>query len=299
MSEREDDDLFDAAGRSEREKLELKLGTYDGPLDMLLDLARAQKVDLSQISMLELAEQYLIFLREARRLRLDVAAEYLVMAAWLAFMKSRMLLPAPPEDDEPTGEEMAAYLAFQLERLAAMRRVSDDLFARPRLGETFFARGEVERRVVTTRVEWTATQHELLMAYARQRTRKHFTPLHFERRAVVAIDQALLRLRQALDSSIGWDELAAYLPEEWREDAHLRSAVASTFAAMLELAKHGKADIRQDEPFGPIFVAPRLPDEATARVTARSAEEPRPASSRRAEASPRLAGRRVRRGNAA
>lgn len=285
----EDGSLFETASASEREKLQLKLGGYDGPLDLLLDLARRQKVDIREISMLALAEQYLAFLREARRLRLDIAADYLVMAAWLAFLKSRLLLPKPPDDDAPSGEEMAAYLAFQLERLAGLRRAAEDLFALPQLGQAFFARGEPERRRVTTRVEWTATQHELLMAYARQRTKKEFKPLHLERRSVIAIDRALLRLRRALGATPGWSQLAAYLPDEWRDDAHLRSAVASTFAAALELAKHGQIAIRQDGAFAPIYIAarddapPPPPAARLAEAAAAREAEPQPAQSRAGE----------------
>ena len=238
--------LFKAATESTRDALELQLGSYDGPLDLLLDLARKQKVDLKEISMLALAEQFLAFLHAARRARLDIAAEYLVMAAWLAYLKSRLLLPKAPDDDQPTGEEMSAYLAFQLERLAGMRRAAEDLFARGKLGEAFFERGEPERRVVSTRIAWTATQHDLLMAYARQRTKENFKPLHLERRSVVAVDQALLRLRRALGSTPDWHSLLAFLPEEWRDEKHLRSAVASTFAAALELAKHGQVTLKQE-----------------------------------------------------
>ena len=195
MSDEDNDDtLFASASASETERLILNLGSYEGPLDMLLDLARSQKVDLREISVLALAEQYLAFIEAAKRLRLDLAADYLVMAAWLAYLKSRLLLPKPPEDDGPTGEEMAAHLAFQLERLQGMRRVAEKLLERPQLGRDFFQRGEPERRIVSTRVEWTATTIDLLRAYARQRTKENFQPLHLERprrgcdrRGVVAV----------------------------------------------------------------------------------------------------------------
>lgn len=247
--------LFQRA--ADAETLNLALGSYEGPLDMLLDLARSQKVDLREISVLALAEQYLAFISAAKQLRLDLAAEYLVMAAWLAYLKSRLLLPKPPEDDEPSGEEMAAYLAFQLERLEGMRKAAEALFALPRLGTDFYARGEPERRIVSTRVEYVATQHELLLAYARQKTKENFKPLHLERRAVIAIDEALLRLRRAIGHVPDWERLAEFLPAEWRDDAHARSAIASTFAAALELAKHGQVLIRQDDAFGPIFLRMR------------------------------------------
>ena len=262
---RKDETLFEHA--ADAEMLNLALGTYEGPLDMLLDLARAQKVDLREISVLALAEQYLAFIAAAKQLRLDVAAEYLVMAAWLAYLKSRLLLPKPAEDDEPTGEEMAAYLAFQLERLEGMRKAAEALFELPRLGTEFFPRGEPERRIISTRVEYVATQHELLLAYARQKTKENFKPLHLERRAVVAIDEALLRLRRAVGKTPDWEKLAEFLPEEWRDEKHARSAVASTFAAALELAKHGQVLIRQEDTFGPIFIRMREDAQGAAPAT--------------------------------
>lgn len=254
--------LFESASQSERETLTLALGSYEGPLDMLLDLARGQKVDLREISVLALAEQYLAFIATAKRLRLEVAADYLVMAAWLAYLKSRLLLPKPPEDDAPTGEEMAAHLAFQLERLQAMRDVAEALFGRPQLGRDYFARGEPERRKISTRVEWTATQFELFRAYVRQSTKKSFQPLHFERRSIVAIDEALLRLRRALSHVPEWRQLESFLPDEWREESFARSAVASSFAAVLELAKHGQVHLKQESHYAPLFVSPR--DDAAA-----------------------------------
>ncbi len=253
----EQDGLFAAAAERE-DPLVLNLDGYEGPLHALLDLARLQKVDLRKISVLQLAEQYLQFIREARRLRLDIAADYLVMAAYIAYMKSRLLLPKiVEEDDEPSGEEMAAYLAFQLQRLEAVRGVADEIFARSQLDRDFFARGEPEKRRITTRVEWVATQHDLLMAYSRQASKKSFQPLHLDRRSVVAIDEALVRLRKALGVQMDWRELYSYLAPEWRDEEHARSAVASTFAATLELAKLGRLFLRQDEQFGPLMVMPR------------------------------------------
>ncbi len=265
----QDETLFEHA--ADAEMLNLALGSYEGPLDMLLDLARAQKVDLREISVLALAEQYLAFITAAKQLRLDLAAEYLVMAAWLAYLKSRLLLPKPAEDDEPSGEEMAAFLAFQLERLEGMRKAAEALFELLRLGGDFFPRGEPERRIISTRVEYVATQHELLLAYARQKTKDNFKPLHLERRAVIAIDEALLRLRRALGKTPDWEKLAEYLPEEWRDEGHARSAVASMFAAALELGKHGQVLIKQDDTFGPIFI--RMREDAAGAATQSGARE--------------------------
>ncbi|MEL6978200.1 MAG: ScpA family protein [Pseudomonadota bacterium] len=283
--------LFESASLAEANPLILALGSYEGPLDMLLDLARRQKVDLREISILALAEQYLSFIAEAKRLRLELAADYLVMAAWLAYLKSRLLLPKPPEDEEPTGEEMAAHLAFQLERLQAMRDVAEALFARAQLGRDFFARGEPEKRRISTRVEWTASQVELFRAYVRQSTKKSFQPLHYERRSVVAIDEALLRLRRALANAPDWETLESYLPSEWLDEEYARSAIASTFAAALELAKHGQVVLKQEEAFAPLYIAPRdgaAPLSESALAAALSRPEPAPTDERAdASASPR------------
>ena len=266
------DNLFSAAAE-QGEPLVVSLEGYEGPLHVLLELALKQKVDLKKIAVLPLAEQYLEFIREARRMRLDLAADYLVMAAYIAFMKSRLLLPKiEADDDQPTGEELAAYLAFQLERLHGMRRAAEELFARTQLERDFFARGEPERRRITTRVEWIATQHDLLMAYSRQSSKKSFQPLHLDRRAVVAIDEALVRLRRALGSQMDWEELYSYLAPEWCDEDHARSAVASTFAATLELAKLGRVFLRQDEHFGPLHVMPRAEGDREALLAAAHAE---------------------------
>ncbi|MCI4664113.1 MAG: segregation/condensation protein A [Neomegalonema sp.] len=287
--------LFETAEREE--PLMLSLDGFEGPLHMLLELALKQKVDLRKIAMLPLAEQYLSFIREARRLRLDIAGDYLVTAAYLAYMKSRMLLPKiAEEDDEPSGEELAAHLAFQLERLHGMRRAADDIFGREQLGRDFFIRGEPEKRRIATRVEWIATQHDLLMAYSRQASKKSFQPLHLDRRAVIAIDEALVRLRKALGSQMEWEELYSYLAPEWRDADHARSAVASTFAATLELAKLGRVFLRQDEHFAPLMVMPR---EEGDRARAASTEEAAGDSAEDATAKRIEAARRTRRGSAA
>lgn len=277
-----------AAAADRDDPLVVTLEGYEGPLHVLLDLARLQKVDLRTISVLELAEQYLRFIREARRLRLDIAGDYLVMAAYIAYMKSRLLLPKiEAEDDEPSGEEMAAFLAFQLQRLEAIRHVAEEIFERPQLARDFFVRGEPERRRITTRVEWEATQHDLLMAYSRQASKKSFKPLYLDRRAVVTIDDALVRLRKALGAQIDWETLYSYLAPEWRDEDHARSAVASTFAATLELAKLGRVFLRQDEHFAPLMVMPRaegdrsLIEKAARAADAKAEETARSARSRR------------------
>lgn len=259
-----DDDLpFDTMPRDlaevEAETLLISVDGFEGPLDLLLTLARTQRVDLAKISVLKLAEQYLDFVEQARALRIELAADYLVMAAWLAFLKSRLLLPKPSADDEPSGEEMAAALAFRLEKLAAMRRAAAELMARDQLGRDFFARGMPETVAVERQTAWSATLSDLLKAYARVTTRADYRPLAFEQREVFAIEAAFERLRAVLGTTADWSKLAALLPAGWMgEPARRRSAMASTFSAMLELAKLGEIEIRQETVFAPIFLRRRM-----------------------------------------
>lgn len=226
---------------------------FEGPLDMLLSLARAQKVDLRRISVLRLAEQYLAFVEGARRARIELAADYLVMAAWLAFLKSRLMLPAGEAEDEPSGEELAERLARRLERLDAMRRAAAELMARDRLGREVFARGETEAPAPRRTVAWRAGLADLLRAYARLGTRAEYRPLQVERPAVVAIEEAIERLRAMLGAAPDWASLAEVLPEAWlASPARRRSAVASAFAASLELARRGEVELAQEASFAPI-----------------------------------------------
>ena len=228
---------------------------YEGPLDLLLMLSRTQKVDLRRISVLQLAEQYLAFVAEARALRIELAADYLVMAAWLAFLKSRLLLPPDPTEDGPSGEDLAAHLAFQLERLEAMRNASAQLMARDQKGRDFFARGVPEDVTRLRRVVHTATLLDLMQAYARIRTRDEFRPFQFDRHAVFTMEQALDRMRGLIGFAGDWTDLVSYLPEGWGADpARRRSATAATFAASLELARQGQIELRQSETFAPISI---------------------------------------------
>ncbi|MEO0342258.1 MAG: ScpA family protein [Pseudomonadota bacterium] len=229
---------------------------FEGPLDMLLTLARTQKVDLRKISVLALAEQYLAFVEEAKRLRLELAADYLVMAAWLAYLKSRLLLPPDAEEEGPSAEDLAAHLAFQLERLEAMRGAAARLMGRDQLGRDFFARGlpeNVERRRI---ISYKASILDLMQAYARISTRESFKPLHLdERNNVFTMEEALARMKGLIGSVIDWRDLKQFLPDGWKEDANLRrSATASTFAATLEMAKAGMIEIRQAGLYDPIEI---------------------------------------------
>ncbi len=248
------------AGRLAAEALIVDVDGFEGPLDVLLTLARTQKVDLRQISILALAEQYLSFVAEARAVRIELAADYLVMAAWLAYLKSRLLLPPDPTVGGPSGEELAAHLAFQLERLAAMRDVAARLMARDRLGRDFFARGIGEDVAQVRRVTWTATLLDLMRAYARIRTRDEFRPLVLDRDRVMTMEQALERMRGLIGHTGTWTELAAWLPEGWQSDpVRRRSATAATFAASLQLVKEGRIEIRQAGADAPVLIRGRPP----------------------------------------
>jgi segregation and condensation protein A len=241
------------ATRRAAEALIIDVDGFEGPLDLLLTLSRSQKVDLRKVSILQLTEQYLAFIEEARTLRIELAADYLVMAAWLAFLKSRLLLPPDPSEEGPSGEEMAAYLAFQLERLAAMRDCAAKLMARDRLGQDRFARGEVQEMTTARRVTWTAGLLDLMQAYARIRTRDEFRPFVMDREAILTMEEALERMRGMIGYAGEWTDLISYLPEGWTMDPkRRRSATAASFAAALELAKAGKVRIRQSETFAPI-----------------------------------------------
>lgn len=237
------------------EALIVDVDGFEGPLDLLLSLSRTQKVDLRQISVLQLAEQYLSFVEKAHDLRIELAADYLVMAAWLAFLKSRLLLPPDPADEGPSGEELAAHLAFQLERLEAMREVAAKLMARDRLGRDIFARGQTESVARVRRTRYTATLLDLMQAYARLRTKDEFRPYVMERRAILTMEEALERMRPLIGFAGEWTDLSTYLPLGWSDDpAKRRSATAATFAASLELAKAGEIEIEQTDTFAPIRV---------------------------------------------
>jgi segregation and condensation protein A len=232
---------------------------FEGPLDVLLALARTQKVDLANISVLALVEQYLVFIAQAQTMRLELAADYLLMAAWLAYLKSNLLLPREEgHEDEPTGEELAARLAFRLKRLEAMRRAAADLMTRKRLGRDVFMRGMPEG-VRTIRVrQYTANVYDLLKAYADQRKRTtrhvHVVP----RRTVWSIKEARQRLEAIIGRWTGqWMQLDKYLEAYLASPAIARTAVASSFSATLEMAREGLIELTQSEPFAPIYMRKR------------------------------------------
>jgi segregation and condensation protein A len=234
---------------------------FEGPLDVLLALARNQKVDLTRISILALAEQYLEFINRAHRMELDLAADYLVMAAWLAYLKSRLLLPPPDVEEGPSGAEMAARLAFQLQRLEAMRNASQALFARKRLGIHMFERGAPEGVRVVKTSEYQGTLYELLKSYSDQRLKGHAVVWEPKRLPIMAIDQARKRLEAMLGMMFDWDRIDAYLPTEHMSPELRRSALASIFSASLVLAKDGEVELRQSGAYQPLFMRRKQRDE--------------------------------------
>ena len=247
------EDTLSVSDRMAAEALIVDVDGFEGPLDLLLTLSRTQKVDLRKISVLQLARQYLEFVEKAKVLRIELAADYLVMAAWLAFLKSRLLLPPDPAEEGPSGEELAAHLAFQLERLQAMRDAAARLMARDRLGRDFFARGVPQTVERTRKISYSATLLDLMQAYARIRTRDEFRPYVMDRDAVFTMEQALDRMRGLIGFGGDWTDLSSYLPEGWSSNPQRRrSATASTFAATLELVKEGALEIRQSDLFAPI-----------------------------------------------
>lgn len=244
---------MDGGGRPE---LVLSLEGFEGPIDLLLVLAREQKVDLTRISILQLADQYLAFIEQVRRHDLELAADYLVMAAWLAYLKSRLLLPeAPPgEEEEPSSEEMAAALAFQLRRLEAMQRAGSELMERPRLGRDVFPRGAPEAVEVVTRPVFDVTLYDLLKAYADQRRRSDYRTLHIDATELYTVDEAVKRMEGMLGRLPRWTTLADLVPAGL-EGLLRRSALSAHFVAVLELARRGDVQLRQDDgPRGPLYV---------------------------------------------
>ena len=235
------------------EALIVDVDGFEGPLDLLLTLSRTQKVDLRKISVLQLAEQYLGFVERARSLRIELAADYLVMAAWLAFLKSRLLLPPEPGEAGPSAEDLAAHLAFQLERLQAMRDAAARLMARDQKGRDFFARGLPEDMTHHRKITYTATLLDLMRAYAMIRTKDEFRPFVLDREHVYTMEQALDRMRGLIGYAGEWATLTSFLPEGWDVTPMARrSALAAHFAAALELAKRGQLVLRQGETFAPI-----------------------------------------------
>jgi segregation and condensation protein A len=232
---------------------------FEGPLDLLLALARTQKVDLAKVSILALVEQYLGFIAEAQLLKLEIAADYLVMAAWLAYLKSRLLLPKEKDNAETaTAEELAQRLSFRLMRLEAMRGQAAILLTRRRLDRDVFARGQPEHVKVTRDTTYTATVYDLLKAYADQRRRTIRVVHVVKARRVWSIKEARQRLERLVGATAGdWSQLDLFLEQYLPKNEEERSALASSFGATLEMAREGLIELRQDEPFAPIYMRKR------------------------------------------
>lgn len=230
--------------------LYLELDGWEGPLDLLLDLARRQKVDLRQISILALVEQYLDYIEQAEALKLELAADYLVMAAWLAYLKSAMLLPKDEQED-PSPEELALKLQLRLQRLGAMRDAAARLMGGDRIGRDVFLRGAPEGLEIARKTLWDSDQYALIEAYGRVKARTAPAVHMVRERPVMTLESALERVSNMLGVTLEWVELRDFLPPH-AEPRLRRSALASSFVAALELARLGKAEIAQEEVFGPM-----------------------------------------------
>jgi segregation and condensation protein A len=242
------------------EALMITVDGFEGPLDLLLTLARNQKVDIAKISILKLADQYLEFIESAKKMNLELAADYLVMAAWLAYLKSRLILPQPPSaDGEPTADEMATRLRWRLQRLEAMRAAAARLMAGDRLDRDVFGRGNPEPVNVIKLRTYKDSLYDLLTSYATQRVRKLGGKTYVKQHApVLLIEEARARLERMLGRIADWSALDRLIPFEWSGGQRRRSALASTLLACLELARDGKVEIRQMAPFEPVFIRDRI-----------------------------------------
>jgi segregation and condensation protein A len=231
---------------------------FEGPLDLLLTLARQQKVDVSKISILALADQYLAFIEEARRLRLELAADYLVMAAWLAFLKSRLLIPDNEQVVGPSAEDMAAALAFRLRRLESIRQAAEQLIARPQLDRDVFGRGAPEPIIDIKHPQWTATLYDLLSAYAAQRSKSALSRVRLAQRSVWSLAEARGRLQSLVGVAQDWSRLDQYLLDFITEPELQATVLASSFAATLEMVREGLIDLHQHTAFAPIYLRKRI-----------------------------------------
>ncbi len=231
---------------------------FEGPLDLLLTLARQQKVDLHKISILALADQYLVFIEQARKVRLELAADYLVMAAWLAYLKSRLLLPEAAPGEGPSAEDMALALAHRLRRLEALREFAGKMMDRPQLGRDVFGRGLPEPIAEIKKPEYTATLYDLLSAYAVQRQRTTLSRVRFKKRTVWSLAEARQTLERLIGSSSDWSRIDSFLIQYVVEPALAATVFASSFASALELVRDGRAEIHQKDAFSPIYMRKRV-----------------------------------------
>lgn len=242
----------------------LDLEGYEGPIDMLLALARDQKVDLKKLSILELADQYLDYIQRARQLRLEIAADYLVMAAWLAFLKSRLLLPEPATPDGPSAEEMATALANRLRRLEAIREAANRLMNRPQFQRDIFPRGNPESIAEIRHPKFTATLFDLLTAYSAQRQQRVLATVHLTKRTVWSLSEARASLERLIGIAEEWSCLDEYLLNYVVDPSQKATVFASSFAAALELVREGEMELNQKEAFAPLYFRKRPPQAAGA-----------------------------------
>jgi segregation and condensation protein A len=261
-------EVYTAPDRAEGEPaLVVDVDGFEGPLDLLLALARAEKVDITRISILALAEQYLAFIERVRLLKLEVAADYLVMAAWLAYLKSRLLLPETPGEEGPTGEELAADLAFRLRRLEAMRDASARLANRNRLGRDVFPRGDPEPIAVNRIHRYDATLYDLLSAYAARRQERATSVVRVRARPVWSLKDAHAALGRVIGRIPDWTPLGDLLSPYFASAEIRRSVAASSFGASLELVRAGTVELRQTEAFAPLYIRDRAQSAPVAVLT--------------------------------
>lgn len=244
---------------------------FEGPLDLLLTLARHQKVDLAKISILALADQYLAFIEQARKLRLELAADYLVMAAWLAYLKSRLLLPDVSDMPGQSAEDMAASLAYRLRRLEAFRAVAQRLMERPQLDRDVFARGDPQPIADVKRPQYSATLYDLLTAYATQREKRALAHVRFPPRTVWSLAEAREAMRRLIGEANDWSELDSFLLAYMVDPALRQTVFASSFAATLELVREGVVEVHQHSAFAPIYLRKRQQPDTSAGDTPPSA----------------------------
>ena len=239
----------------------VNLEGYEGPLDVLLVLAKSQKVDLMQISILQLTEQYLVFIAKVRERNLELAADYLVMAAWLAYLKSNLLIPREEGGEELSAEEMAERLKLQLKKLEAIRQVSEKLMNLPKLGSDFFERGMPEGIRLIRTPEYYSSLYDLMKSYADQRYKNAYSSMTIERPPVYAMEDALVRLQRMIGSVPEWTRLETFLPREYSTGKGARTGVAGTLAASMELVREGLIEVQQLMPFGPVFIKSKKDDD--------------------------------------
>ncbi len=243
--------------------LQVDIDGFEGPLDVLLSLARVQKVNLKQISILELAEQYLTFIKDAHSLQIEIAADYLVMASWLAYLKSRLLLPPPENEEEVSGEEMAARLVFQLQKLESMRIAVAQLMARPQLGRDMFKRGMPEGIRLKRHSKYNASLYDLLGAYSTQRLRNYYSEWKPTVLPIFTIERARQKIERLLGTLDEWDRFDSVVMKDVKDTKKRRSMTASSLSAILEFVRDGRLEIHQDKNFSNILIRRARPKTAT------------------------------------